>query len=163
MSIFNYRTARPEEISTCLIIRGQTRENAISKVMLSELDITPERWVQSVLVGKLPGVVAESNDQIIGYCFGDADIGEIVVLALLPKFEGLGVGKELLRQVMEVSRRLGHQRLFLGRSSNPAMRSCGFYRHMGWAFTHQTSRCLLWRSAAASCPAIRRRILLFPR
>ncbi|MFZ6692563.1 GNAT family N-acetyltransferase [Undibacterium sp. SXout20W] len=137
MNLIIYRTAQPDDIATCIIIRGQTRENAISEARLAELGITQESWAHSVQVGELPGVVAEVDGQMIGYCFGDTESGEIVVLALLPKFEGLGAGKELLPRVIEILREKGHRRLFLGCSSNPAVRSYGFYRHLGWTSTRQ--------------------------
>ncbi len=140
MNFILYRTAQPNDISACTIIRGQTRENAISEVRLNELGITQESWARSVQTGELPGVVAEADGQIIGYCFGDAKSGEIVVLAMLPKFEERGIGKELLRRVIEILRGIGHRRLFLGCSSNPAMRSHGFYRHLGWTSTRQTDK-----------------------
>ncbi|MEJ8676510.1 GNAT family N-acetyltransferase [Chromobacterium amazonense] len=106
MRAISYRPAHPGDITTCIVIRGQTRENAISESTLNELGITRESWAQSVRVGELPGVVAEVDDRIVGYCFGDAMSGEILVLALLPEYEGVGVGKALLRQMMEILRGL---------------------------------------------------------
>ncbi|QND85498.1 GNAT family N-acetyltransferase [Chromobacterium vaccinii] len=135
-----YRAARPEDVPACVVIRGQTRENAISETRLNELGITRENWAQSVRAGELPGVVAERDGCIVGYCFGEAASGEIVVLALLPDCEGIGVGKALLAQVMAILRDAGHQRLFLGCSSDPAVRSHGFYRYLGWASTGQVDK-----------------------
>ncbi|WP_434627918.1 GNAT family N-acetyltransferase [Chromobacterium sp. CV08] len=135
MSSVSYRSARPDDVAACIVIRGQTRENAISETRLNELGITRENWAQGVADGELPGVVAESDGCIVGYGFGDADSGEIVVLALLPAFERLGVGKALLAWVIDILRGLGHERLFLGCNSDPAVRSYGFYRHLGWKST----------------------------
>ncbi|UTH73694.1 GNAT family N-acetyltransferase [Chromobacterium sp. IIBBL 290-4] len=138
MTAVSYRTASPEDIAACIVIRGQTRENAVSEARLNEVGITRESWAQSVRSGALPGVVAESAGEIVGYCFGEIASGEIVVLALLPQAEGLGVGKTLLGQVMAVLRQQGHSRLFLGCNSDPAVRSHGFYRHLGWTATGET-------------------------
>jgi len=69
---------------------------------------------------------------MVGYGFGDKRSGEVVVLAVLPQYEGRGIGKALLLQVMNHLWELGHQRLFLACSSDPAHRSYGFYRHLGW-------------------------------
>lgn len=140
MSAIIYRAARPEDVPACVVIRGQTRENAISEARLNELGITRESWAQSVRAGELPGVVAEADGCIVGYCFGDAESGEIVVLALLPDCEGIGVGKALLAQVMAMLRDAGHQRLFLGCSSDPAARSHGFYRYLGWTSTGEVDK-----------------------
>ena len=68
----------------------------------------------------------------MGYCFGDRGTGEVVVLALLPPFERQGIGKELLRRVVQDLVTAGHASLFLGCSDDPASRSHGFYRHLGW-------------------------------
>ncbi|WP_200895969.1 hypothetical protein [Chromobacterium vaccinii] len=47
-----YRAARPEDVPACVVIRGQTRENAISETRLNELGITRENWAQSVRAGE---------------------------------------------------------------------------------------------------------------
>ena len=135
-----FRTAQPNDIATCIVIRGQTRENAVSEARLNELGITQESWAKSVQDGELLGVIAEVDGKMVGYCFGDVGSGEIVVLALLPPFEGRGVGKALLARAIDILRERGHQRLFLGCSSDPQVRSYGFYRHLGWISTGQTDK-----------------------
>jgi ribosomal protein S18 acetylase RimI-like enzyme len=71
----------------------------------------------------------------VGYCFGDRDTGEIVVVALLPDFEGRGIGCEVLNRVVEELAERGHNRLFLSCNPDPESRSYGFYRHLGWRST----------------------------
>ncbi|MCH7345163.1 GNAT family N-acetyltransferase [Pelomonas sp. CA6] len=132
-----YRTALPEDVPACIRLRGLTRENAVSEQRLAELGITAESWSQQVREGRLPGVVAQVGGEVVGYCFGDTGSGEVVVLALLPDFEGRGIGRDLLAQVVAMLRAHGHRRLFLGCSDNPGSRSWGFYRHLGW---HPTGR-----------------------
>lgn len=85
----------------------------------------------------LVGYVARQGDAIEGYCFGDAQTGEVVVLALLPDAEGHGIGRALLESVVRALADAGHQRLFLGCSKDPLVRSHGFYRHLGWRPTGQ--------------------------
>lgn len=136
-----YRQARPEDIADCVRVRGLTRQNAISAERLAELGITVSSWSEQVASGQLPGYVCVQDDgQLVGYCFGDSGTGEIIVLALLPEVEGRGAGKELLRLAMNELRSLGHERLFLGCSSDPASRSHGFYRHLGWRPTGEVDR-----------------------
>jgi len=55
--------------------------------------------------------------------------------ALLPDFENLGIGRELLDRTSKELAKLGHARLFLGCSPDPRSRSYGFYRHLGWRST----------------------------
>lgn len=130
-----YRRAVPEDTPACVILRGKTRENAFSVERLAEAGVTPEGWQAAIADGSLPGHVATVGDEIVGYCFGERETGEIVVLALLPDYEGRGVGRALLNLVVDELTALGFTRLFLGCSSDPAVRSYGFYRHLGWTST----------------------------
>jgi len=127
-----FRPATPQDIAACIDIRGRTRENAVPAVRLAALGITEASWSAQVRRGELPGFVAEDAAALVGYCFGDAATGEIVVLALLPTHEGLGLGRQLLNLTVEHLQSLGHSRLFLGCSADPSHRSHGFYRRLGW-------------------------------
>lgn len=129
------RRAHPDDAPSCVTLRGLTRENAIPASRLRELGITADTWGADIESGALPGWVAVSATAMLGYCFGAKDSGEVVVLALHPSAEGHGLGKRLLQLVVDDLRRLGHRRLFLGCSSDPRVRSYGFYRHLGWRST----------------------------
>ncbi|SCX73058.1 GNAT family N-acetyltransferase [Variovorax sp. EL159] len=133
-----YRKAVPEDTPACLDLRGKTRENAFSVEALKAIGITLESWQSAVADGSLPGCVALVDGELAGYCFGDRETGEIAVLALLPAYEGKGIGKELLGLMVEAFKTLGFKRLFLGCSSDPQVRSHGFYRHLGWKPTGET-------------------------
>ena len=130
-----YRAAEPSDIAACVDIRGRTRENAISAERLSAIGITVATWSEAVRRGSLPGHVCLADGEIVGYCFGATASGEVEVLALLPAFENQGIGKTLLNHVVETLANIGYTRLFLGCSSDPASRSHGFYRHLGWRST----------------------------
>ena len=114
------------------MIRGKTRENAIPADRLASVGITVASWSEEVRRGTLLGHVCLANEQIIGYCFGDSTSGEVVVLAVLPDFEGQGIGKKLLNLVVQDLLAAGFSRLFLGCAADPATRSHGFYRYLGW-------------------------------
>ena len=103
----HYRPAHPDDAAACIDLRGRTRENAFSAEDLRALGITVESWRDGIRDGALPGVVALADGVMAGYCFGDRDSGEILVLALLPAYEGRGIGRELLGQVMRTLRALG--------------------------------------------------------
>lgn len=130
-----FRKAKPEDAPDCISLRGKTRENAFSVEQLAALGITPDTWRATIDDGSVPGYVATIDNELVGYCFGDRQTGEIVVLALLPAHEGNGLGKALLDLTVDHFRNLGFERLFLGCSTDPNARSYGFYRHLGWRST----------------------------
>lgn len=130
-----YRKATPDDVSSCIILRGKTRENAFSVERLAAIGVTLESWRSAVSDDLLIGYVGFSEGKMVGYCFGDQGTGEIVVLALLPEFEGKGIGKKLLKLVIGKLKAIGFHKLFLGCSSDPKVRSYGFYRHLGWSST----------------------------
>ncbi len=119
----------------CVRLRGMTRENAVPQERLRAYGITAESWAEDIRSGRLPGWVARTDGQLAGYCFGESQTGEVIVLALLPQAEGQGLGKRLLQLVVDDLRSHGHDRLFLGCSPDPRVRSHGFYRHLGWKVT----------------------------
>lgn len=127
-----HRPATPADAPACIALRGQTRQNAISATQLAAMDITADSWAEGIRSGATPGHVALQHGTLAGYCFGDRESGEVLVLALLPAFEGRGLGRDLLARVVEQLAGLGHRRLFLACSTDPASRSHGFYRHLGW-------------------------------
>lgn len=127
-----YRPAVPADAAACIDLRARTRENAFSAEQLAALGIDAGSWQAWIADGSVPGHVAEVAGRMVGYCFGDRHSGEIMVLALLPEWENHGIGKALLARMIEDFRRWGFARLFLGCAAEPALRSHGFYRHLGW-------------------------------
>ena len=135
-----YRPATAQDASECVRIRGLTRENAVSEQRLASLGITIQSWGDDIRSQELPGFICMADSAMAGYCFGSSTTGEIVVLALLPAYERLGIGRELLHRMMDQLHALGHKRLFLGCSADPSVRSHGFYRHLGWRSTGTVDR-----------------------
>jgi GNAT superfamily N-acetyltransferase len=135
-----FRPAVAEDVPACVVLRGMTRENAIPVERLAAMGITERSWSDDVRTDRLPGYVCCDDGAIAGYCFGDKASGEVVVLALLPAYEERGIGRRLLGLVTDHLAALGHRRLFLGCSADPASRSHGFYRHLGWVSTGSFDR-----------------------
>ncbi|ALX12419.1 acetyltransferase [Burkholderia cepacia JBK9] len=132
-----WRKAVPGDAAACIALRGRTRENALTEAQLRDLGITAESWDAGIRDGLFSGHACFANGTMVGYCFGDTGSGEIVVLAMLPAYEGAGIGKRLLRRVIDDFAASGFTSLFLGCSTDPASRSYGFYRHLGWIPTGQ--------------------------
>ena len=94
-----FRPALPSDAAACVEIRAKTRENAVSAERLACMGITAESWGDDIAAGALRGHICTLDGAIVAYCFGERDTGEVVVLALLPRFEQLGLGMTLLAQV----------------------------------------------------------------
>ena len=133
--MLQYRLAVPSDTGECIVLRGMTRENAITAPRLASYGITAESGAKQIEDGRIIGYICIDANRIVGYCYGDRHTGEIQVLALLPDYEGRGIGKTLLSHVVAHLRSIGFKRLFLGCSKNPDHRSYGFYRHLGWRST----------------------------
>ncbi|MEX5405643.1 GNAT family N-acetyltransferase [Stenotrophomonas sp. WED208] len=131
------RDAHPDDAAACIDLRGRTRENAFSAAQLAQLGITAQTWAEGISTSDFIGRVAWEGERMAGYCFADRDSGEVLVLALLPDYEGRGIGRQLLQEVVSLTRDAGHQRLFLACSADPRSRSHGFYRRLGWRPTGQ--------------------------
>ncbi|MCU0756656.1 MAG: GNAT family N-acetyltransferase [Xanthomonadales bacterium] len=127
----------PADAPELIRLRRLTRENPIPAARLAELGITAESWAADVARGRLIGHVARRAGQLLGYGFGDVQTGEVVVMALLPEAEGQGLGRQLLTRVEDDLRAHGHRQRFLYCAADPAVRSHGFYRHLGWRGTGQ--------------------------
>ena len=147
-----YRPALPEDAAECVVVRGRTRQNAASEEWLRSIGITSESWGQNIRSGALPGHVCIVDGKIVGFCFGVRETGEIQVIALLPAFEKRGIGRELLDRTSKELAKLGHARLFLGCSPDPASRLMvsidiwvgvqqGSLTNMGTRFLRSLSSC----------------------
>ena len=130
-----FRSALPEDAEECVAVRGKTRENAFSEEQLRSIGVTAESWSENIRSGAIPGHVCTFEGNIIGYCFGSVETGEIEVLVVLGDFENRGVGRELLERTTRQLAEHGHRRLFLSCSPHPTSRSYGFYRRLGWRST----------------------------
>lgn len=130
-----YRLAMPADAPECVRLRGLTRENAVSAQRLARLGITAESWATEISSGELHGFISTAGGHMAGYCFGASKTGEVMVLAVLPDYENKGVGRRLLDLVVARLLACGHDRLYLGCSSDSSSRSHGFYRYLGWRST----------------------------
>ena len=133
-----YRRAIPNDLPACIGVRGRTRDNPLSAEYLASLGVTPESWSPLMERQQIQGFVAESASEIVGFCFGDQRSGEVLVLAVLPDFEGEGIGRRLLSLITEILFAYGHHELWLAASPRPDVRAHGFYRRLGWMWRGET-------------------------
>jgi ribosomal protein S18 acetylase RimI-like enzyme len=132
MSQFTIREAIESDMDSLFDIRASTRENAISREYLESIGITAESWAAGILTGDQQTWVCFDGATAVAFCGADATNGEVVVLAVLPDYEGRGIGKRLLNHAVKWLRSRGWRRLWLATDPDPKVRSYGFYRAQGW-------------------------------
>lgn len=134
-----FRRTRPGDIEETYAVRAATRQNPISKATLAAAGFGPEAVSERYANGAYVGWVCEAEGRIAGFATGDAGTGEIVVIAVLPEYEGKGIGKALLSRLIEDLIGRGCARLWLEASPDPRVRAHGFYRANGWVPTGRIS------------------------
>lgn len=84
-------------------------------------------------VPELPGYVAKSKDKIVGFIstaeLDDATI--IVALGILPKHQGVGIGRRLIAKVEREAERT-KKKMLLVSTSNDDLPALGFYQKLGF-------------------------------
>ncbi|WP_205700945.1 GNAT family N-acetyltransferase [Jeongeupia sp. USM3] len=129
------RETRPDDLPALFALRAQTRENALGVEELAGYGITPESSAAAMQRDEIKGWLCEADGSIVGFASGDRASGEMLVLAMLPDYEGRGIGKALLDHVVGWLQSLGHARIWLVANPDPTVRAHGFYRHCGWTAT----------------------------
>lgn len=128
-------TIRPIEerdLAELIDLRASTRENAYSRESLREIGIT-EETTAAMLRATHRGWLCESGSKKVGFAIGDGSTGELWVVAVLPEFEGRGVGSRLLHAVETWLCSLGWEELWLWTSADQKKRAYTFYTRRGWA------------------------------
>ena len=108
-----------------------TRENALSKEDLRRLGITPET-VREMMRTSHRGWLCEVDGKVVGFAMGNGKTGEMWVIAVLPGYEGRGIGAELMDRVEGWLWSLGWGEIWLTTDTDTSLRAYGFYRARGW-------------------------------
>jgi GNAT superfamily N-acetyltransferase len=127
-----FRETLPSDIEGLFSVRARTRENPISKEGLASIGITAESTAKQMASGRVKGWVCLDLSTLVGFCSGDAESSEVLVLAVLPDYERRGIGAYLLARVVEWLRSVGSDTIWLAASPDPRIRAHGFYRSLGW-------------------------------
>lgn len=127
----NFRKIELNDVPALIVLRGQTRENAISPEELADLGITPARVVE-YLQTTHQGWLCEADGKIVGFAIGDGSTGELWVIAVAPEFEGRGIGSRLLSLVETWLWAQGQASLWLWTDIDESRRAFSFYRRHGW-------------------------------
>jgi GNAT superfamily N-acetyltransferase len=127
-----FRETLPSDIEGLFSVRARTRESAISKEGLASIGVTTESIAKQMASGRVKGWVCLDSSTLVGFCNGDGDTGEVLVIAVLPEYERRGIGTRLLSRVVEWLRSVSSNTIWLAASPDTRIRAHGFYRSLGW-------------------------------
>jgi ribosomal protein S18 acetylase RimI-like enzyme len=111
---------------------------------LAAMGITPDSTIEA-MTHNVAGWLCEISGKIVGFSMGDKDIGEMLVVAVLPEYEKRGIGKLLMELIQNWLFSHGHEEIWLLENPDPNIRAYGFYRKLGWvpAGFHQSGHQIL--------------------
>lgn len=127
----NFRPIESRDLPGIIEVRASTRENHLSREALRQLGVTEESTVE-LLRTTHRGWLCEEEGRIVGFSIGDGKTGELWVIAVLPEFEGRGVGSRLLQSVEAWLWSLDWPELWLWTSPDRQKRAFMFYQKHGW-------------------------------
>ena len=81
---------------------------------------------------ELAGYLCEVSQQIVGFSMANVRTQEIAVIAVLPEFEGKGIGRELLRLAEDVLWSTGCIKICLWTWPDETTRAIRLYERSGW-------------------------------
>ncbi|OYW69163.1 MAG: hypothetical protein B7Z21_01695 [Verrucomicrobiales bacterium 32-60-5] len=123
-----------EDGAALLAVRAATRENPFSSEALVAAGISSGSLASGIRAGTLAGWLGEvsPSGEVVGFCLANLPEAELWVLAVLPAYEGRGIGRELLARTEALVWAAGHSTAWLWTSTDRCTRAHGFYMAAGW-------------------------------
>ncbi|MCU0940089.1 MAG: GNAT family N-acetyltransferase [Burkholderiaceae bacterium] len=126
-----FREITGSDVPALFDLRPRTRENALTVEELRRLGITPQS-VTASLAESTQGWLCAVADAVVGFAMADRATGEFLVIAVLPQYEGQGVGGRLMALAEDWLAASGCTRAWLTTDLDTTLRAYGFYRKRGW-------------------------------
>ena len=126
-----FREIAEGDVPELFAVRTATRENTLSLEDLAALGITGTS-VREMIRTTHKGWLCEACGRVVGFAMGNGATGEMWVIAVLPEFEGRGIGRRLLELVEEWLWSVGWNEAWLTTDTDTGLRAYGFYRKHGW-------------------------------
>ncbi len=132
----NFRPIDEKDLCVLIDVRAATRENPFSREALHAIGVT-EASVGEMLRTSHRGWLCEDAERIVGFAIGDGKTGELWVIAILPEYEGRGIGFGLLGLVESWMGSLGWKTIWLWTSTDRSRRAFAFYTKRGWMVSRE--------------------------
>lgn len=126
-----FREIELRDIPELLVLRTRVKENKLDSADLIRMGIT-EETVAAKLNSTYKGwLCRDGRGRALGFSIGNKSDGEMWVIAVLPEFEGRGIGRKLMLLVQDWLFQY-HNELWLTTEYDPKNRAYGFYQRLGW-------------------------------
>jgi GNAT superfamily N-acetyltransferase len=145
-----FREIRAADVPALFVLRPKTRENVMTVEELARLGITVESVTASFSLSSR-GWLCSEDGTLAGFAIADRATGELEVVAVLPEYEGQGIGGTLMGLAEGWLRESGCTRAWLTTDGDIRLRAYGFYRHRGWT-DWKLERGLRWMELALPAP-----------
>lgn len=129
--LLEFREITGADVPALFDVRTRTRENNYTLEELEKLSITVVS-VAERLATSHKGWLCTDADQVVGFCIADRSAGELWVVAVLPEYEGKGIGNMLMGFAEDWLWASGCTRAWLTTDVDTRLRAYGFYRQRGW-------------------------------
>lgn len=126
-----FREVTAADVPALFYVRPRTRENALTLEELQRLGITPQS-VTEILDQTTKGWLCDDSGRAVAFSMADCATGEFLVIAVLPEYEGKGIGGKLMALAEEWLAASGCRRAWLSTDLDTTLRAYGFYRKRGW-------------------------------
>jgi GNAT superfamily N-acetyltransferase len=126
-----FREITIEDVPALFVVRTSVRENIYTREGLYRDGIT-EQAVAEMIGTTHRGWLCEVDSKIVGFAMANGATGEFWVIAVLPEYEGCGIGSKLLRLAEDWFWTMGWKELWLWTSLDTSLRAYSFYRKAGW-------------------------------
>ncbi len=126
-----FREMEARDIARCIEVRTSVRENSYSAEALAQAGIT-KATVAAMLASTHKGWVCEVDQTLVGFSMADQSSGEFWVVAVLPEFEGLGIGRRLAGMAVHWLQDSACPDIWLWTSPDVSTRAFSLYQKLGW-------------------------------
>ena len=131
MGALKFREMKAADVPGLFYVRPRTRENAMTLEELQRHGINPQSVTES-LSKTSKAWVCDDSDRVVAFSIADRATGEFVAIAVLPEYEGKGVGGRLMALAEGWLAASGCKRAWLTTDLDTTLRAYGFYRKRGW-------------------------------
>ena len=126
-----FREIESKDIQNTFDVRLSTRENSVTLKYLAKIGITPKS-IADGLACPLKGWLCEVSGKVVGFSLGNKETGEMMVVAVLPEYEKMGIGKKLMELICDWLWSCGRNEIWLLATPDTKLRASGFYKKFGW-------------------------------